>query len=220
MIDPQPSPPPPAAAAGAPHTDDPVAAWRRATRERLLTRREALAFAARQRAARLIGALLEVHLPELDAGPVALYWPYRGEPDLRDLADVHDGEEPRDWALPVVVSRAAPLEFRRWWPGTRLERGVWGIPVPAERDVVVPSTIVAPLLGFDAAGYRLGYGGGYYDRTLAALSPRPLVVGVGYAFAELESIRPQAHDVPMDLIVTEDGVRDLRGCRRDAAPAS
>jgi 5-formyltetrahydrofolate cyclo-ligase len=75
-------------------------------------------------------------------------------------------------ALPVVVTKNAPVEFWRWEPGAAMQRGLWNIPVPAERRVVVPEVLVIPLVGYDAAGYRLGYGGGYYDRTLAALTPR------------------------------------------------
>jgi 5-formyltetrahydrofolate cyclo-ligase len=84
-----------------------------------------------------------------------------------------------------------------------MRRGLWNIPVPANRRVVVPSAVLIPLVGYDAAGYRLGYGGGYYDRTLAAAHLNTLKVGVGYDEAELATIYPQAHDVPMDLVVTE-----------------
>jgi 5-formyltetrahydrofolate cyclo-ligase len=72
-----------------------------------------------------------------------------------------------------------------------------------EGDAVLPDVLLAPLVGFDAGGYRLGYGGGYYDRTLAALPERPLVVGVGFETSGMETIHPQPHDIPMDLIVTE-----------------
>jgi 5-formyltetrahydrofolate cyclo-ligase len=106
-------------------------------------------------------------------------------------------------ALPVVVERARPLVFREWWPGIRMVPGIWGIPVPAEGDAVLPDALLAPLVGFDARGHRLGYGGGYYDRTLAALPERPLVIGVGFEPSGMETIHPQPHDIPMDLIVTE-----------------
>jgi 5,10-methenyltetrahydrofolate synthetase len=86
-----------------------------------------------------------------------------------------------------------------------LERGIWNIPVPAKGDEVIPTVTIAPLVGFDAACFRLGYGGGYFDRTLASLESRPTVIGVGYAFAAIATIRPQRHDIPMDWIVTGDG---------------
>jgi 5-formyltetrahydrofolate cyclo-ligase len=79
--------------------------------------------------------------------------------------------------------------------------------VPAERQVVSPTALLVPLVGFDEQGYRLGYGGGYYDRTLAASKPRPLAIGLGYEFGRLATIHPQPHDAPMDAIVTEAGVR-------------
>lgn len=84
-----------------------------------------------------------------------------------------------------------------------MARGIWDIPVPARRDVVIPDLMLAPMVGFDRANYRLGYGGGYFDRTLAARSPRPSVIGIGYAFSALENIFPQSHDIPMDAVVTE-----------------
>ncbi|HEV8678700.1 MAG TPA: 5-formyltetrahydrofolate cyclo-ligase, partial [Stellaceae bacterium] len=112
---------------------------------------------------------------------------------------------------PVVVDKKGPLEYRAWRPGEPLVDGVWNIPVPERREIVTPAVVLAPLVGFDAACYRLGYGGGYFDRTLAALSPRPSqrpwAIGVGFAVQQLATIYPQPFDVPMDLIVTEAGVR-------------
>jgi 5-formyltetrahydrofolate cyclo-ligase len=75
--------------------------------------------------------------------------------------------------------------------------------VPADGEAVLPNVLVVPLVGFDVRGYRLGYGGGYYDRTLAAMPEKPLTIGVGFEMAKLHTIYPQSHDVPMDLIVTE-----------------
>ena len=105
-------------------------------------------------------------------------------------------------ALPVVVGKGQPLQFRTWHLAARLERGMWNIPFPADGPIVVPSVVIAPLVGFDGDGYRLGYGGGYFDRTLAALDPKPLVVGVGHPMSELSTIYPQWHDIRMAWIVT------------------
>ena len=85
-----------------------------------------------------------------------------------------------------------------------MERGVWNILVPSRGPSVQPDVVIAPVVGFDEAKYRLGYGGGFFDRTLAALSKRPFVVGVGYAQSRIQTIYPQAHDIPMDLIVTDE----------------
>ncbi|MEQ8662295.1 MAG: 5-formyltetrahydrofolate cyclo-ligase, partial [Gammaproteobacteria bacterium] len=180
-----------------------VQAWRVAVRRVLRAEREAVPPALRERTGRFVRAVLEHHLPELDGACIGLYWPFRGELDLRALVDQLT-ERAADFALPVVTARGQPLAFRRWWPGMRLTRGVWNIPVPAEGPVVHPDVLLVPLLGHDAAGYRLGHGGGYYDRTLAAATPRPCAIGVGYAAGRLSSICPQAHDVPMDVIVTDE----------------
>jgi 5-formyltetrahydrofolate cyclo-ligase len=156
-----------------------------------------------------LGALIEAELRVLIAqhpGVLGVYWPFRAEFDPRPLIDsaVAAG---RGVALPVVVDKKGPLEYRAWLPGEKLVDGVWNIPVPEKRDIVVPAIVLAPLVGFDRAGYRLGYGGGYFDRTLASLSPRPLAIGVGFEFQLLDTIHPQSFDVPMGAIVTETGTR-------------
>jgi 5-formyltetrahydrofolate cyclo-ligase len=110
-------------------------------------------------------------------------------------------------ALPVVVQKHAPVEFWEWTPRTKLcSRGLWNIPSPVERVLVEPEVLLVPLIGFDEAGFRLGYGGGYYDRTLAALAHPALAIGIGHELGRLGTIHPQPHDVPMNLIVTEHGV--------------
>jgi 5-formyltetrahydrofolate cyclo-ligase len=132
---------------------------------------------------------------------VSVYWPFRGEPDLRPWITAIWSKGVRI-ALPVVVAKGQPLVFREWRPDARLERGVWNIPFPAEGAAVVPTVVIAPLVGFDPAGYRLGYGGGFFDRTLAALDPKPLAIGVGHPVGALATIYPQPHDIPMNWIVT------------------
>jgi 5-formyltetrahydrofolate cyclo-ligase len=108
-------------------------------------------------------------------------------------------------AVPVIVEKNAPVAFREWTPGCRMEKGFWDIPVPADTDTLNPGALVVPLVGFDEAGYRLGHGGGYYDRTLAALNPRPVAIGLGLELGRLPSIEPLPHDIPMHAIVTEAG---------------
>jgi 5-formyltetrahydrofolate cyclo-ligase len=189
-----------------------IQSWRRETRARLLSRRQALGRPERDRVQVVVADLLRRHVPELRAACIGFCWPFKGELDLRSLVDdcIAAGATA---ALPVVVERTRPLEYRAWSPRAKLERGVWGIPVPAEPRVVQPTILLAPLVGFDNAGYRLGYGGGYHDRTLAAMKPRPLTIGVGYELGRIDTILPQPHDVAMDAIVTEAGftwVRDGR----------
>lgn len=136
---------------------------------------------------------------------LGFYWPFQGEIDVRHLVCdfLSLGAQA---VLPVVVEAQQPLEFWSWRPGMKLSRGVWNIPVPGERSLLHPTVLLVPLLGFDEAGYRLGYGGGYYDRTLATFAKKPLSIGIGYELGRLETIYPQPHDIPMDAIVTESGV--------------
>jgi 5-formyltetrahydrofolate cyclo-ligase len=186
-------------------------AWRRAERERLIALRQALPPVGRQR----WGARIDTALRGLLAGRpgvLGIYWPFRAEFDPRPLVDwaVAGG---RTVALPVVVDKKGPLEYRAWRPGETLVDGVWNIPVPEKREIVRPAVVLAPLVGFDDACYRLGYGGGYFDRTLAALSPPPVAIGIGFEVQRLATIYPQSFDAPMDLIVTEAGIRERRaGC--------
>ena len=154
-----------------------------------------------------IEAALVARLPPGAFPIIAGYWPIQGEVDvlpyLRGVL-VAGGQV----ALPVAARPAAPLTFRVWIPGAPMAAGLWDIPYPAEGAVVTPSALLIPLVGFDAAGHRLGNGGGYYDRTLAALSPHPLAIGVGFELGRLATISPASHDQPMDVIVTEAGVFD------------
>lgn len=179
--------------------------WRKAERERRLAQRAALSAQDRQR----LDAALERHLDDalggLEGRTVGVYWPIKAEPNLRRWMERLDARGVH-CALPVVRTRAAPLVFLAWRPGVPMIRGFWGIPEPADAPVVIPDLLVAPMVGFDGQGYRLGYGGGYYDRTLAALAPRPFVVGVAYSMSVMPTIHPLVHDIPMDAVVTEDGV--------------
>jgi 5,10-methenyltetrahydrofolate synthetase len=188
-----------------PQQHDDVMRWRKAERQRLIAERLAIDSDTRRDHGRRISAHLRKVIGEIRDVTVSAYWPFRGEPDLRDLmAEIAAGGG--RCALPVVVERHRPLVFRAWMPGEPLERGVWNIPVPARGAEVIPDVVIAPVVGFDPAGYRLGYGGGFFDRTLAALPARPRVLGVGYAQAAIPTIYPQPHDIAMDLIVTENGI--------------
>ena len=193
-------------------TPDELKPWRRATRERLLNARVALPADTLERHRHTIDRHLERGFPNLARGIVAFCWPYRNEYDARFLV-----RRLRDrgavTALPVVVAPKTPLLFREWHPGVRVERGVYDIPYPAEGPAVQPDTVLLPMLGFDDGGYRLGYGGGFFDRTLASLTKKPVVIGISYELARIDTIHPQSWDIPMDYIVTEAGVyrRDPEG---------
>lgn len=181
---------------------DEVKAWRKAKRTELIAQRMAKEPTERKRGSEAILRELMQSIDPRIVVTLGLYWPIRGEMDLRPLAHQHAAGG-GIVGLPVVVRSAAPVEFWRWEPGVPLVRGRWNIPVPKERRPVTPDLLVIPLVGFDRSLYRLGYGGGFYDRTLAAAAPRPRTIGVGFADAELQSIFPQRHDIPMDRILTD-----------------
>jgi len=181
---------------------DNVIRWRKGERERLIARRLAIPAERRADSASRIAANLDRLLPDLAGCAVALYWPFRGEPDLRGWADAVIARG-ATCALPVVVENRAPLIFRSWRSDSPMVRGVWNIRVPADGAQIVPDIVIAPVVGFDPKGYRLGYGGGYYDRTLAARLRKPRVIGVGDSGAGIATIYPLPHDIPMDAIVTD-----------------
>jgi 5,10-methenyltetrahydrofolate synthetase len=181
-----------------------VRAWRKAERERLIAARVATPAETRIGWTVALVAALEPLLRE-SRGPISFYWPFRGEPDLRPLMRRLAGEG-LSFALPVVVERGRPMVFRPWAPGAKLEPGIWNIPVPATKEELEPRLLLAPVVGFTAEGYRLGYGGGYFDRTLAKLGPEHQAIGVGYELGRLATIHPQPHDVRMSRIVTEAGI--------------
>ena len=181
-----------------------VPAWRKEERARLIAARLEISADVRTGHAARIAEGLDRQIGEVAGRLVSLYWPFRGEPDLRGWAAEIIARGGRI-ALPVVVEKARPLIFRQWAPGDPLERGIWNIPIPAAGEPVMPDIVVSPVVGFDAMNYRLGYGGGFYDRTLAAMPAKPLVIGVGYAMQRIDTINPQPFDIPMDVIVTEAG---------------
>lgn len=186
--------------------------WRRAERDRLVAARAALAPDLLDAWRRRIDAYLSRSFPGLARCRLAFCWPIKGEYDARHLARTLR-ERGALTALPVVVAPKTPLIFREWHPGVRLAKGVLDIPYPADSSEVNPEAVLLPMNGWDAKGYRLGYGGGFFDRTLAALAKKPLAIGVSYEGARLETIHPQDWDIPMDYVVTERGVyrRDPEG---------
>ena len=179
-----------------------IARWRKAERERLIQARLTIPADERTAMSSAITEELDAIVADVSGRTVSLYWPFRGEPDLRGWRATVVERGGRI-ALPVVVERSRPLVFRAYRPGDRLEKGVWNIPVPADGAEVTPDVIIAPVVGADSRNYRLGYGGGFFDRTLAALPGKRLVIGIGYEIARIPTIYPQPHDIPMDVIVTE-----------------
>lgn len=183
-----------------------IFAWRKIQRQKLIDERKALSIAQREDYTRAITNYVDQIVTDVAGKHISLFWPFLGEPDFRGWIATLTARG-ATCLLPVVINKAQPLIFRSWRIGERLERGVWNIPVPAEGKEAVPDIVIAPLVGFDAAFFRLGYGGGFFDRTLAALDRKPLAIGAGFEQQKIETIHPLAHDIPMDVIVTQVGLR-------------
>ncbi|WP_340149184.1 5-formyltetrahydrofolate cyclo-ligase [uncultured Sneathiella sp.] len=181
-----------------------VMRWRKATRTRLLANRQAIPAKERRTYTKKIIAAMETSIGGMTGLTVSLYWPIKGEPDLRPWVPEIYARGGRV-ALPVVIAKGRPLTFRLWALGQPLEPGIWDIPTPVSGPETLPDVVIAPVVGFDSAGYRLGYGGGFFDRTLAALERRPRAIGIGYEQARLPTIYPQPHDIAMTAMVTEAG---------------
>jgi 5-formyltetrahydrofolate cyclo-ligase len=144
-------------------------------------------------------------LPQAGVHAVGFYFPMRGEPDLRAIMAAWIASDSRRVAaLPVIDGKV--LTFHAWTADAPMRAGDFGIPVPAHGRAVQPECLLVPCLGFDEQRFRLGYGGGYYDRTLTALIPFPLVVGIAFEAARLQTIDPQPYDIKMDVIITETAV--------------
>jgi 5-formyltetrahydrofolate cyclo-ligase len=180
-----------------------VDAWRRQQRVTLIARRETVTAAERKQAVDAVGEALDRLVGELGSTTIGLYWPIKHELSLIPWARALAQRTGALLCLPVVVAAKSPLEYWRWAPGEPTQPGVWNIPVPARRDVQSPDLVLAPLVGFDNQNYRLGYGGGYFDRTLSAQTRPPFAAGVGFDFGHLETIFPQSYDVAMNAILTE-----------------
>jgi 5-formyltetrahydrofolate cyclo-ligase len=163
--------------------------------------RRAEAFAKGQgQAAEILADYLSPHRGKVLSG----YMPMRSEIDPLPAMAAHQGPV----GVPVILAKASPLRFREWSPGCRLVEGAFKALVPEEGAWVEPEVMIVPLLAFDARGYRLGYGGGFYDRTLEGLRARGPVLAVGFAFAaqEVAEVPTDAFDQRLDAMVTENGV--------------
>jgi 5,10-methenyltetrahydrofolate synthetase len=191
-----------------------LSAWRKAERARLLRERSSLAGDVLADWRSRIDIHIERAFPDLVHGVLAFCWPYKNEYDVRHLAAALR-RRGATTAMPVVVAPKTPLIFREWHPGVKLADGPLGIPYPVDSRELQPDHVLLPMLGWDAEGYRLGYGGGFFDRTLASLAKRPRVIGVAYEQAYLKTISPQPHDIPVDFVVTERGVyrREAEGLK-------
>ncbi len=185
----------------------PVADQKRELREAALARRDLIPPDDRVRAARKIAAsALPVEVPKgaIVSGFSPINTEFNPVPLLRALSKAG-----ARLALPKVMGRGKPLSLRAWSFGEPLVAGVWGIREPGpEAPEVAPDILLVPFAAFDRAGYRIGYGAGYYDMTLAALRAKKKIVAIGLGFAaqEVEKVPVEAHDQRLDFIITEAGL--------------
>ena len=179
--------------------------WRKAERQRLIAARVALDGATLEQYRLRMDNHIERSFPGLASARLAFCWPIKGEYDARHLIRTLRGRGALT-ALPVVIAPRSPLIFREWHPGVEMAAGPLDILYPANSPEVVPEAVLLPMNGWDAAGYRLGYGAGFFDRTLLNFSRKPVVIGVSYEMAKMPTIHPQSWDIPVDWVVTERGV--------------
>ena len=164
----------------------------------------------------MLQRVMRVWLIERPDAVIGAYWPIKGEFDPLPALfrwqeagleeDAQGAQRHRRIGLPVVNKVDKTLTFYTWYPGCPMEEDAYGIPKPKDTEIVVPTLIFVPCVGYGPGGFRLGYGGGFYDRTLASLQPKPFTVGLGYDFAYVPDLKPEIHDVPLDAILSDTGV--------------
>ncbi len=183
----------------------------------------------------LLQRVMRIWLVGREDAVIGAYWPIKGEFDplpalyrwqedailsqgsQADQAAGHEGRaeaatenianrSPRKIGLPVVNKLHKTLTFHAWYPGCPMEEDAYGIPKPKDTEIIVPTLLFVPCVGYGPGGFRLGYGGGFYDRTLATLQPKPFTVGLGYSHGWLPDLEPEPHDVALDAILNDNGV--------------
>lgn len=184
---------------------------RKTLRRRLVTQREDMA----DRLARCTALqdVLRVWLLEREDSIVGAYWPIKGEFDplpalhrWKEDGELTDQPQRRRIGLPVVNRTHRTLTFHAWYPGCEMEEDAYGIPKPKGTELLLPTLLLVPCVGYGPGGYRLGYGGGFYDRTLAVMQPRPYTVGLGFTEGFLDDFEPHPHDEPLDTILNDNGM--------------
>lgn len=186
-------------------------AAKKALRKKLLEER--LRLSNRQELAADLQQVLRIWLLGRPDTVIGAYWPIKGEFD--PLPALHrwkeDGElleqpQPRRIGLPVVDREQKTMRFHAWYPGCPMEEDAYGIPKPKDTELITPTLLFAPCVGYGPGGYRLGYGGGFYDRLLTTMKPRPFIVGLGFGAGFIEDLEPEPHDQPLDAILNNYGV--------------
>jgi 5-formyltetrahydrofolate cyclo-ligase len=181
------------------------------TRDKATLRRqlqsERLAMSDRHQRSAHLQEVLRVWLVRRTENAIGAYWPIKGEFDaLPALFRWSEADPGRRIGLPVIDREHKQLRFHVWYPGCPMEDDAYGIPKPKDTESFEPQLLLVPCVGFGPRGLRLGYGGGFYDRTLATLRPRPFTAGLGFSHGYVPWLEAQPHDVPLDAVLTEDGV--------------
>ena len=184
---------------------------KKSLREQLITQRAelnnryALTLALQQ--------VMRIWLVGREDSMIGAYWPIKGEFDplpalhrWKEDGELLEQQTLRRIGLPVVNKLHKTLTFHAWYPGCPMEPDAYDIPKPKDTEILVPTLLFVPCVGFGPGGFRLGYGGGFYDRTLASLTPKPITVGLGFSHGFIEDLEPEPHDIPLDAILTEEGV--------------
>ncbi len=192
-------------------SDEKIALEKKALRKLLVEQR--LNLPDRAERADLLQRVMRIWLVGRPDAVIGAYWPIKGEFDplpalhrWKEDGELIDQPQPRRIGLPVVDKVHKTMTFHSWYPGCPMEEDAYGIPKPKDTEVIVPTLLFVACVGYAPGGYRLGYGGGFYDRMLATLTPRPFTVGLGYAPGFLPDFEPESHDLPLDAILNDNGV--------------
>ena len=191
--------------------DDEKAKKKKALRRTLIEQR--LNLPDRLQRADLLQQVLRIWLVGRADAVIGAYWPIKGEFDplpalhrWKEDGELIDQPQPRMIGLPVVDKVHKSMTFHAWYPGCQMEEDAYGIPKPKDTEMIAPTLLFVACVGYAPGGYRLGYGGGFYDRLLATLRPRPFTVGLGYAPGFLPDFESASYDIPLDAILNENGV--------------
>jgi len=178
--------------------------WKKHQRKRLISARENIPEKTHWEWSQAISGNLIQKLPNPQQMIIGIYCPFRGEYDPRSIARylIQNGAT---LALPEIIGKDIPLCFREWSIDTPMKNGAYDIPIPVDTQIVRLDAVIIPMVGFDQRGYRLGYGSGFFDRTLASYQRQPLSLGVAFEMQRLEDTYPQAHDIAMHYVITEAG---------------
>lgn len=192
------------------NSDDKRTLEKKALRQGLIEQR--LNMPDRLQRAALLQDVMRIWLVGRPDTVIGAYWPIKGEFDplpalhrWKEDGELIDRPQPRRIGLPVVDKVHKTMVFHSWYPGCRMEEDAYGIPKPKDTEVIAPTLLFISCVGYGTGGHRLGYGGGFYDRTLAVLQPRPFTVGLGFTQGFLPDLDPEDHDIPLDAILNENG---------------